>query len=121
LLVGIMKEIGVLTNITKLYMNLEPVVANYLIGLTSALIDNVPLTAALLKADLVMPPNEWLMLTYATGVGGSILVIGSAAGIIAMSKVKELTFLTYFRMAGYLLFAYTLGYTGVYYFGQFAS
>ncbi|RVU41118.1 sodium:proton antiporter [Rheinheimera riviphila] len=121
LLVGIMKEIGVLTHITKLYMNLEPVVANYLIGLTSALIDNVPLTAALLKADLVMPPNEWLMLTYATGVGGSILVIGSAAGIIAMSKVKELTFLTYFRMAGYLLFAYTLGYAGVYYFGQFAS
>ncbi|MBY0420437.1 MAG: sodium:proton antiporter NhaD, partial [Pararheinheimera sp.] len=90
LLVGIMKEIGVLTNITHLYQYLEPVQANYLMGLMSALIDNVPLTAALLKADLTMSTAEWLTLTYATGVGGSILIIGSAAGIIAMSKVKEL-------------------------------
>lgn len=114
LLVGIMKEIGVLTNITHLYEYLPPLQANYLMGLTSALIDNVPLTAALLKADLAMTTAEWLLLTYATGVGGSILIIGSAAGIIAMSKVKELTFGSYFRMAGYLLFAYTLGYAGVY-------
>jgi Na+/H+ antiporter NhaD/arsenite permease-like protein len=114
LLVGIMKEIGVLTNITHLYEFLPPLQANYLMGLTSALIDNVPLTAALLKADLTMSAGEWLLLTYATGVGGSILIIGSAAGIIAMSKVKELTFASYFRMAGYLLFAYSLGYAGVY-------
>lgn len=92
LLVGIMKEIGVLTNITHLYQYLEPVQANYLMGILSAMIDNVPLTAALLKADLTMTTAEWLTLTYATGVGGSILIIGSAAGIIAMSKVKELTF-----------------------------
>ncbi len=118
LLVGIMKEIGVLTNITHLYQYLEPVQANYLMGLMSALIDNVPLTAALLKADLTMTTAEWLTLTYATGVGGSILIIGSAAGIIAMSKVKELTFGTYFKMAGYLLGCYSLGYAGVYLVGQ---
>jgi Na+/H+ antiporter NhaD/arsenite permease-like protein len=118
LLVGIMKEIGVLTNITHLYEFLPPLQANYLMGLTSALIDNVPLTAALLKADLAMSTGEWLLLTYATGVGGSILIIGSAAGIIAMSKVKELTFGSYFRMAGYLLFAYSLGYAGVFAMGQ---
>lgn len=121
LIVGILKEIGVLTNITNLYTHLAPMYANYLMGITSALIDNVPLTAALLKADLVMTKGEWLMLTYATGVGGSLLIIGSAAGIIAMSKVKELTFGSYFKMAGYLLFAYSLGYAGVYLFGQFAS
>ncbi len=121
LIVGILKEIGVLTNITNLYTHLAPMYANYLMGITSALIDNVPLTAALLKADLVMTKGEWLMLTYATGVGGSLLIIGSAAGIIAMSKVKELTFGSYFKMAGYLLFAYSLGYAGVYMFGQFAS
>ena len=57
---------------------------------------------------------------YATGVGGSILIIGSAAGIIAMSKVKELTFGTYFKMAGYLLGCYSLGYVGVYFVGQLA-
>jgi Na+/H+ antiporter NhaD/arsenite permease-like protein len=121
LLVGILKEIHFLDHFTSLYAVLPPVQANYLMGLASSLIDNVPLTAALLKANLTMSPGEWLMLTYATGVGGSILIIGSAAGIIAMSKVKELTFGSYFKMAGYLLFAYSLGYSGVYYFGQFAS
>jgi Na+/H+ antiporter NhaD/arsenite permease-like protein len=121
LLVGIMKEIGVLDNIAQLYRYLPPVAANYLMGLASALVDNVPLTAALLKADLAMPTSEWLLLTYATGVGGSILIIGSAAGIIAMSKMKELTFGSYFKMAGYLLFAYSVGYSGVFLFGQLAN
>ncbi|MDZ7870388.1 MAG: sodium:proton antiporter NhaD [Rheinheimera sp.] len=121
LLVGVLKEINFLQNFTNLYALLPPLQANYLMGLSSALIDNVPLTAALLKADLVMTQGEWLLLTYATGVGGSLLIIGSAAGIIAMSKLKELTFGTYLKMGGYLLFCYSLGYAGVYWFGQFAS
>lgn len=121
LLVGVLKEVNFLQNFTDLYAMLPPLQANYLMGLSSALIDNVPLTAALLKADLVMTPGEWLLLTYATGVGGSLLIIGSAAGIIAMSKLKELTFGTYLKMGGYLLFSYSLGYAGVYLFGQFAS
>ena len=120
LLVGVLKEVNFLQNFTDLYAMLPPLQANYLMGLSSALIDNVPLTAALLKADLVMTPGEWLLLTYATGVGGSLLIIGSAAGIIAMSKLKELTFGTYLKMGGYLLFCYSLGYAGVYLFGQFA-
>jgi Na+/H+ antiporter NhaD/arsenite permease-like protein len=121
LLVGVLKEVNFLQNFTDLYAMLPPLQANYLMGLSSALIDNVPLTAALLKADLVMTPGEWLLLTYATGVGGSLLIIGSAAGIIAMSKLKELTFGTYLKMGGYLLFCYSLGYAGVYFFGQFAN
>jgi Na+/H+ antiporter NhaD/arsenite permease-like protein len=90
-------------------------------GISSALIDNVPLTAALLKAGITMNTAEWLMLTYAVGVGGSLLIIGSAAGIIAMSKLKELTFGSYLKMAGHLLLCYSIGYAGVYFMGQFAS
>lgn len=115
LLVGILKEIGVLSGFTKLYQYLPTIVVNYLVGLMSSVIDNVPLTAALLKADVEMQVTQWLMLTYATGVGGSILVIGSAAGIIAMSKIKELNFISYMRNAFYLIVAYTVGYIGVYY------
>jgi len=121
LLVGVLKEVQFLKNFTDLYAQFPPAQANFLMGLSSAMIDNVPLTAALLKADLVMTPGEWLMLTYATGVGGSLLVIGSAAGIIAMSKLKELTFGSYLKMGGYLLFCFVLGYSGVYMFGQYAS
>jgi len=119
LLVGALKEIGVLAQFTTLYQHIAPTYANYLMGIMSALIDNVPLTAALLKADITMNARQWLAFTYATGVGGSMLIIGSAAGIIAMSKVKELTFTSYLRMSLYLLIAYTIGYCGAYLAGSF--
>ncbi len=115
LLVGILKEIGVLSGFTELYQYLPPMQVNYIVGFMSSIIDNVPLTAALLKADVEMKVTEWLMLTYATGVGGSILVIGSAAGIIAMSKINESNFISYLRNIGYLTIAYTVGYLGVYF------
>jgi Na+/H+ antiporter NhaD/arsenite permease-like protein len=120
LLVGILKEIGVLNGFTELYEFLPAIQVNYIIGFMSSVIDNVPLTAALLKANVEMEVTEWLMLTYATGVGGSILVIGSAAGIIAMSKIKELSFISYFRNIGYLAIAYTVGYIGVYFAANWA-
>ncbi len=82
-------------------------------GLLSAIIDNVPLTAALLKADVQMNTAEWMGLTYAVGVGGSLLIIGSAAGIVAMSKINELTFGSYLRYLLALLLAYLVGYAGV--------
>jgi len=121
LLVGALKEVGVLAQFTRLYEVIEPVYANYIMGMLSALIDNVPLTAALLKAEIEMDARQWLAFTYATGVGGSMLIIGSAAGIIAMSKVKELTFTSYLRMSFYLLIAYTIGYFGAYLAGDFIS
>jgi Na+/H+ antiporter NhaD/arsenite permease-like protein len=111
LLVGAMKEIGVLNQFTLLYEALAPEYANYFMGILSAVVDNVPLTAALLKADIIMDTRQWLTFTYATGVGGSMLIIGSAAGIIAMSKIRELTFMSYLRMFVYLLVAYSIGYT----------
>lgn len=110
LLVGMLKEIGVLDLLTSAYAQFNPLVANYSAGLFSALIDNVPLTAALLKASPTLTTPEWLGLTYAVGVGGSLLAIGSAAGIIAMSKVKGLTFGSHLRYFPFLFIAYTLGY-----------
>ena len=120
LLVGILKETGVLSGFTELYQYLPAIEVNYLVGFMSSIIDNVPLTAALLKADVNMKVTEWLTLTYATGVGGSILVIGSAAGIIAMSKIKELNFVSYLRNFIYLVIAYTVGYVGVYFAANWA-
>src|SRR5690606_30889679 len=106
LLVGMLKEIGVLDMLTAAYAQFSPNVANYSAGVFSALIDNVPLTAALLKASPTLVTSEWLGLTYAVGVGGSLLAIGSAAGIIAMSKVKGLTFGSHLRYFPFLFVAY---------------
>ncbi|PSF12147.1 sodium:proton antiporter [Marinobacter fuscus] len=113
LLVGMLKEIHALESFVAIYDVLPPVYANYLMGIFSAVIDNVPLTAALLKSGISMSPGEWMGLTYAVGVGGSLLVIGSAAGIVAMSKIEGLTFGAYLKYVLHLLAAYTMGYAGV--------
>lgn len=114
LLVGMLKEIGTLDMLTSFYAQTAPQYANYMMGLFSALIDNVPLTAALLKSEPVLQTPEWLALTYGVGVGGSLLAIGSAAGIIAMSKVKGLTFGAFLRYTPLVLIAYTCGYLVAY-------
>ncbi|MGB3620740.1 MAG: sodium:proton antiporter NhaD, partial [Ketobacter sp.] len=121
LLVGMLKELGVLAYFPKLYNYLPTLAANYVVGLVSALFDNVPLTAALLKSGIDMSLSEWLTLTYSVGVGGSLLVIGSAAGVVAMSKVEALTFGSYLKFSGYLLVAYTVGFVGVVTLGQILS
>lgn len=114
LLVGMLQFIGTLQNLTSLYDVMPPMLANFLMGMLSALIDNVPLTAALLKANLQMSVAEWMGLTYAVGVGGSLLIIGSAAGIVAMSKMPGLTFITYLRSFGLLMMAFAFGFIAVY-------
>lgn len=110
LLVGMLKEIGTLDLLATAYAHFDPNISNFVAGLGSALIDNVPLTAALLKAEPILNTPEWLGLTYSVGVGGSLLVIGSAAGIVAMSKVKELTFVSYLKYVPALFLCYALGY-----------
>ncbi len=112
LIVGMLQEVGVLVSIASMYQHVAPDVCNYLFGLMSALIDNVPLTAALLKADPMMSPGEWMTVTYAVGVGGSLLIIGSASGIVCMSKVPGLTVAAYARYLPVVLTAYTAGYLG---------
>ncbi|MCI0919071.1 sodium:proton antiporter NhaD [Pseudomonas stutzeri] len=114
LLVGMLKEIHVLDGLVRIYDQVPAVLANYLMGVLSAMIDNVPLTAALLKSGLEMEIAEWMVLTYSVGVGGSLLVIGSAAGIVAMSKVSGLTFGSYLKYSLYLFIAFNLGFAGVY-------
>ncbi len=121
LMVGMLKELRVLDLLGDLYTHLPAWMANYLLGMFSALIDNVPLTAAVLKSGAEMPLSDWITLVYAVGVGGSLLIIGSAAGIIAMSKITELTFASYARFSGYLLAAYTLGFGLTWLAGQLAG
>jgi Na+/H+ antiporter NhaD/arsenite permease-like protein len=110
LIVGMLKQIGALHTITQLYDVTVPAIANFLIGCLSAVIDNVPLTAAVLKSNLDMPVTDWLGFTYCVGVGGSLLAIGSASGVLMMSKIDGLGFISYLRYTPHLLVAYSVGY-----------
>lgn len=79
-----------------------------MIGLVSAVVDNVPLVAAGIEM-YSMPINDdfWMMLAYCAGTGGSCLIIGSAAGVAAMG-MERIDFIWYLRkiapwaLAGYL-------------------
>lgn len=110
LIVGMLEEIGALHGITRLYNLFIPSVANFLIGGLSAVIDNVPLTSAVLKSDLEMPVTDWLGFTYCVGVGGSLLAVGSASGVLMMSKIEGLGFISYLRYTPHLIAAYSVGY-----------
>lgn len=118
LMVGILKELHVLKHFATLYELLPNWAANYSLGVFSSLLDNVPLTAAILQAEVPMSQGDWIALVYAVGVGGSILIIGSAAGVIAMSKVPGLTFFTFARYSPHLLGAYSIGYALSYWSGR---
>lgn len=110
LLVGALKEVGVLGKLAIIYEVVHPLIATFLIGVLSAVVDNIPITAAMLKADLPLDKSGWMLMTYAVGVGGSILVIGSAAGVVAMSKVRGLTFGAYMKYTPAVFVMYGLGF-----------
>ncbi|WP_136680877.1 sodium:proton antiporter NhaD [Neptunomonas sp. XY-337] len=113
LLVGMLRELSVLELLPQLYTVMPAYIANFIVGILSALVDNVPLTAAILQSGVEMTLSDWLGLTYAVGVGGSILIIGSAAGVIALSKLEVLSFISYLRFIHWLLVAYSAGYLAV--------
>lgn len=120
LMVGMLKQLHILDHLAELYTILPIPVANYTLGLFSSLVDNVPLTAAVLHSGVEMARGEWLTMVYGVGIGGSLLIIGSASGIIAMSKAGHgnVTFVSYARFFGHLLLAYSVGFTAAWLVGQ---
>ncbi len=61
---------------------------NIIIGILSAIIDNIPLMFAVLTMDPNMVKGQWLLVTLTLGIGGSLLSIGSAAGVALMGQTK---------------------------------
>ena len=70
------------------YGDLGPSKANILIGLMSAILDNIPMMVAVLQMNPEMSTGQWLLVTLTAGVGGSLLSIGSAAGVALMGQAR---------------------------------
>lgn len=88
-------------------------VINTLIGFLSSVVDNVPLVAAAMgmypMTEFAPDTDFWNLLAYCAGTGGSILIIGSAAGVASMSILK-IDFLWYIkRISGYAALGYLSG------------
>lgn len=106
--VGGLGVLGYLTLASQLlYTGLGPTSANITIGVLSAVVDNIPLMFAVLTMDPVMSDGQWLLITLTCGVGGSMLSIGSAAGVALMGQARGIySFTSHLKWA----WAVALGY-----------
>ena len=99
--VGGLGFIGYLTLISEyLYVGLGATYANFLVGILSAIVDNIPVMFAVITMNPAMPTEQWLLVTLTTGVGGSLLSIGSAAGVALMGQARG-----YYTFFGHLKWA----------------
>ena len=90
-----------------MYTGLGATVSNILVGDASALVDNIPVMFAVLAMEPEMSKGQWLLVTLTAGVGGSMLSIGSAAGVAVMGQARGIyTFFTHLKWT----WAIALGY-----------
>lgn len=108
LCVGGLGALGYLVVVSdQLYSGLGPTWANILVGLLSAVVDNIPVMYAVLGMSPDMSLGQWLLVTLTTGVGGSLLSVGSAAGVALMGQARGVyTFFSHLKWT----WAIALGY-----------
>ncbi len=97
--VGALQYIGYLALLsTNLYGGYGASNANVAIGVISAIIDNIPVMYAVLQMNPEMGLDQWLLITLTAGTGGSLLSIGSAAGVAVMGVRRDLyTFMSHLK------------------------
>ena len=99
--VGALQYIGYLTLVSdNLYSTIGPTASNIIVGILSAIVDNIPVMYAVLKMDPSMGLDQWLLITLTTGMGGSLLSVGSAAGVAVMGvDRKNYSFMAHLKWA----------------------
>ncbi|MCP4300013.1 MAG: sodium:proton antiporter [Gammaproteobacteria bacterium] len=97
--VGGLGFIGYLDQLSHFaYTELGPTTANVLVGIASAIVDNIPVMVAVLQMNPDMDLAQWLLVTLTAGVGGSLLSIGSAAGVALMGQARgQYTFFSHLK------------------------
>ncbi len=83
---GFIGYLGMASDI--MYTQWGPTSANIAVGLLSAIVDNIPVMFAVLSMNPDMAQGQWLLVTLTAGVGGSLLSVGSAAGVALMGQAR---------------------------------
>ena len=106
--VGGLGFIGYLDLMSSLmYIEMGPTFANIMVGILSAIIDNIPVMVAVLQMNPTMDVTQWLLVTLTAGVGGSMLSIGSAAGVALMGQARGVyTFFGHLKWAPVIALGY---------------
>ncbi len=87
-----------------MYDGWGPTVANITVGILSAIVDNIPVMFAVLTMSPEMDLYQWLLVTFTAGVGGSLLSVGSAAGVALMGQSKGM-----YTFFGHLKWSWAIG------------
>ena len=107
--VGALHFVGFLNYVHGLYGLIGPTAANIGVGFISAVVDNVPVMSAILKASPEMGLDQWMLVTLTAGIGGSLISFGSAAGVGVMGRLRGIyTFGAHMRHAWTILAGYIL-------------
>lgn len=92
---------------STMYGELGASITNIALGLISAVIDNIPVMFAVLTMDPAMDDFQWELITLTTGVGGTLLSVGSAAGVALMGTARgKYTFFGHLKWAPVLALGY---------------
>jgi Na+/H+ antiporter NhaD/arsenite permease-like protein len=84
--------------------------SNIAVGILSAIVDNIPVMFAVLSMNPPMPLEEWLLVTFTAGVGGSLLSVGSAGGVALMGLARGVyTFGSHLRWSWAVALGYAAG------------
>lgn len=126
--VAVLQATGILADLAQALDNSihNPYIIDTILGVLSSIVDNVPLVAGVMgmypvadpgsvgyAANFVVDGTFWELLSYCAGVGGSILIIGSAAGVIAMG-LEKISFGWYLKRFSWLALLGYLAGVGVY-------
>jgi Na+/H+ antiporter NhaD/arsenite permease-like protein len=107
--VGALHFMGFLEYIHDMYGAIGSSIANIAVGFISAIIDNVPVMSAILKASPDMGVDQWMLVTLTAGIGGSLISFGSAAGVGVMGRMKGIyTFSSHMKLAWTILAGYAV-------------
>ena len=105
--IGVLTQLGVGLNT---FFNGDHFLVTGIIGVLSSIVDNVPLVAGCMGMYPVAPTGDfaqdgifWQLLAYCAGVGGSMLIIGSAAGVVVMG-LEKITFGWYMKRITWIAF-----------------
>lgn len=104
LAVSALGNLGILERLSDIIFTADPtfnrvVAGNVILGIISAVLDNVPLTAITIEILNTTNVSLWILLAITVGTGGSLLLVGSVAGVVACGMIKELTFEKYLSIA----------------------
>lgn len=108
LCVGGLTQFGYLGMLSEaMYQGLGATMANSIVGVLSAIIDNIPVMFAVLTMNPEMSHGQWLLVTLTAGVGGSMLSIGSAAGVALMGTARGIyTFGSHLKWTPVIMLGY---------------